>query len=542
MSVKQCNPRARLLFFCMFVLLSSFGCDSDRLSGSNGSSTLNRGLNIEPESLDPHRFSSNSAANVLRDIGEGLLTYSSSGVIVGGVAESWALSDDGLTYTFILRPNAKWQNGSLVTASDFVSSFRHLVSPSTASPYAELLLPIRNLNRIVLGELLPAQLGVFAIDSRTLRIELESPTAYFPQLLTHPSAFPIPEEATGDLEEKFGRSNNFVSNGAYSLSKWTVGSSISLVRNPNYWDNESTSFDSVTYHLIQESSELDRYLAGDLDITDNVDGAMFKNIMNERPNELRVYPHLGVYYYGFNLTKGIFSNKPQLRRALSMAVDREKLVERIIGRGEQPAYGWVPPGIDGYVSRSFDYSHLQPDERKEEAQRLYASAGYGPENQLKFELRYNSSSVEKRIALAIVSMWRDVLGAEVTLVGEEFQVLLSNIQEMSVTEMFRLSWTGDYNDPLTFLQLFETGNPSNLTGYSNTDVDEFLDNAASNIDSAARFDFLAKAETAAIADHPVIPLYFYVGKHLVRESVEGWQDNILDIHYSKHLSQLNGVE
>ena len=287
MSVKQCNPRAIFLFFCMFVLLSFCGCDSDRLSGSNGSGTLNRGLNVEPESLDPHRFSSNSAANVLRDIGEGLLTYSSSGAIVGGVAESWALSDDGLTYTFILRPDAKWQNGTPVTASDFVSSFRHLVSPNTASPYAELLLPIRNVNRIVLGELLPAHLGVFAIDSRTLRIELESPTAYFPQLLTHPSAFPMPDETTGDLEENSGRSKNYVTNGAYSLSKWIVGSSISLVRNPNYWDNDSTSFDSVTYHLIQESSELDRYLAGDLDITDNVDGAMFKNIMNERPNELQ---------------------------------------------------------------------------------------------------------------------------------------------------------------------------------------------------------------------------------------------------------------
>lgn len=542
MSVKQCNPRARLLFFCMFVLLSSYGCDSDRALGGNGSSTLNRGLNVEPESLDPHRFSSNSAANVLRDIGEGLLTYSASGAIVGGVAESWSVSDDGLTYTFFLRPDAKWQDGSQVTASDFVSSFRHLVSPSTASPYAELLNPIRNVNRIVLDELPPEDLGVFAIDSRRLRIELESPTAFFLQLLTHPSAFPIREEATVSLVENVGRSKNYVNNGAYSLSKWIVGSSISLVRNPNYWDNDSTSFDSVTYHLIQESSEPDRYLAGDVDITDNVDGAMFKNLMNERPNELRVSPQLGVYYYGFNLTKGIFSNKPQLRRALSMAVDREKLVERIIGRGEQPAYGWVPPGIDGYVSSTFDYSHLQPDERKEEAQRLYASAGYGPENQLTFELRYNSSSVEKRIALAIQSMWRDVLGAEVTLVGEEFQVLLSNIQEMSVTEMFRLSWTGDYNDPLTFLQLFETGNPSNLTGYSNPDVDAFLDSAASNIDSDARFNLLAKAESTAVADHPVIPLYFYVSKHLVRESIGGWQANILDIHYSKHLSHLNGVE
>ncbi len=529
-------PQARLFVVCAIVFLCSCGCSGGHSPNDDAGISLNRGLNVEPDSLDPHRFASNSAANVLRDIGEGLLTYSADGALVGGVAESWSLSDDGLVYTFHLRPDAKWQNGSGVVAPDFVYSFRRLVTPNIASPYAEFLSPIRNAYRIITGELPPSDLGVVAIDALTLEIELDLPTAYFPQLLTHPSSFPIRELSMREQGENLGRSGGLVTNGAYTLVNWSLGSNISLVRNTNYWDNERTGYDLVTYHFVQESAEINRYRAGELDVTANVDGAMFKLMRNERPTELKVSPYLGVYYYGFNLTRGIFSNNPDLRRALSMAINREDLVEHITGRGEQPAYGWVPPGIDGYASKSFDYSQMSSDEREDAARRLYEKAGFGQDNPLKFELRYNTSDVQKRIAVAVQSMWREVLGVEVTLVNEEFQVLLSNIRAMTVTEMFRLSWTGDYNDPLTFLQLFKTDNPSNLTGFTSSTVDAFLDEAASLVDTGARFESLANAEAAAIDDHPVVPLYFYVSKHLVRENVVGWQDNVLDIHYSKHLS------
>jgi ABC-type oligopeptide transport system substrate-binding subunit len=287
--------------------------------------------------------------------------------------------------------------------------------------------------------------------------------------------------------------------------------------------------------VVQESAEVNRFRAGDLDITANIDSAMFAAMLEERPDEVRVSSYLGIFYYGFNLKSELFSNKPGLRRALSMAVDREALVEAITGRGELPAYGWVPPGINGYKSQSLDYSILSKSQREIEARRLYEAAGYSSDNPLAFELRYNTSTVQTRIAVAVQSMWRDVLGVEATFINEEFRVLLSNIQSMQVTEMFRLSWTGDYNDPLTFLQLFESGNPSNLTAYSNPRVDALLKEAAAEVDTLARMALLEEVETTAISEHPVIPLYFYVSKHLVRKNIVGWQDNVLDFHYTQHL-------
>jgi len=531
--MRTINPYFSAIVFPLFLLLAA--CSNGRDAQEESESVLNRGLSVEPESLDPHRHFSNSAAKVLRDIGEGLLTYSASGTLTGGVASSWNISDDGIDYIFEIRQDAKWSNGDPLTSGDFVFALRRLVSPDTASPYAEILKPIRNAEQILRGEIPPNKLAVFAIDQKTLRIELSTPTPYFVQLLTHPSAFPLHANSVRILGDKFSRPGSFISNGAYELKERNVGSSIELTRNRNYWRDSATGFDRVTYHVVQESAEIDRFRAGELDITANVDGSMFKAMLQERPDELKVAPYLGTYYYGFNLNNEPFSENLDLRRALSMAVDREGLVEVVTGRGEEPAYGWVPHGIDGYKSQSFDYLSLTKKERENEARRIYKKAGYDSDNPVRFELRYNTSVVQTRIALAVQSMWREVLGAEVTLVNEEFRVLLSNIQSMEMTEMFRLSWTGDYNDPYAFLQLFETGNPSNLTGFANSNVDELLEAAASEADEVVRMSLLADAEAAALVEHPVIPLYFYVSKHLVRESVEGWQDNVLDFHYSQHL-------
>jgi len=522
-----------LIFVCILLVL--YACSNDGEAIDESTAALNRGLNVEPESLDPHRFTSNGAADILRDIGEGLLTYSANGSLIGGVASSWQVSADGLVYTFELREEAKWMNGDPVTSSDFVFALRRLVDPEIASPYGLLLESIDNASQIVKGELSPAELGVVAIDDDTLQIELSVPTPYFVQLLTHPSAFPLHANSVIELADEFSRPGNFVSNGAYTLIDWTVGSRISLERNSNYWRDSETGFDRVSYHVVQESAEVNRFRAGDLDITANIDSAMFAAMLEERPDEVRVSSYLGIFYYGFNLKSELFSNKPGLRRALSMAVDREALVEAIIGRGELPAYGWVPPGINGYKSQSLDYSTLSKSQRETEARRLYESAGYSSDNPLAFELRYNTSTVQTRIAVAVQSMWRDVLGVEATLINEEFRVLLSNIQSMQVTEMFRLSWTGDYNDPLTFLQLFESGNPSNLTAYSNPRVDALLKEAAAEVDKLARMALLEEVETTAISEHPVIPLYFYVSKHLVRKNIVGWRDNVLDFHYTQHL-------
>lgn len=500
-------------------------------------SVLHRGLLTDPEAVDPHKARSTQAGDILRDLYEGLLSHSATGELVPGVAEEWTISDDGLTYTFTLREDARWSNGDPVTADDFVFSLQRLVDPETAAFYSNLVGDIVNASAIVAGELPPTELGVEAEDERTLVIRLQRPVPYMLGLLTYLSTYPVHRaslEAHGD--EAF-RPGNLVSNGAYVLEAWAPGSLLSLRRNEHYWNNADTAIDVVRYHVVvQELTQLNRFRAGELHVTDTVPPDAFAEVREKYAENLHIAPYLGVHYYGFNLTRPLFRDNPAIREALSLAIDREVLVERITGRGEQPAYSWVPPGVDNYEPRRMNYADETQEVRNTHARRLLAEAGYGPDNPLEIELRYNTSDTQRRMAVAIQAMWNDVLGVETTLVNEEFQVLLANMRAAEVTEVFRSSWIGDYNDAHTFLSIFESGNPSNMTRYSNAEYDDLMQRAANEVNPDHRRLLLEEAERVLLADHAAIPVYFIVSKHLVADAVRGWGDNVLDYHYSRHLS------
>lgn len=524
----------QLVSIGLTLVLTSVSCSRPSDLGDQ-LSVLNRGLNGAPDSLDPHKFHSTQAAEVLRDIGEGLLRYSAKGELVGGVASHWDISEDGLRYMFYLRPEARWSNGQPVTASQFVLSIQRLTAPSTGSPNSDLVSAITNSESVIAGTMPPSSLGIIALDDHRLSISLSAPTPQFFYLLEHPSTFPIYVASIEDQLAHVDGEHQYVTNGAYRFERQIVGSIIELRRNQYYWDNQNTKIDGVNYHIVNEAAEFNRYRAGELDITGNVAPSFFPIIRMDIPDELHVSPYLAVYYYGFNLNKPPFSGNKILRRALSMAIDRATLVEHVTGRGEDPAYGWVPNGLINYTGQRFDYAQYSNSQRSSEARRLYRDAGYGPNNPLKFELRYNTSDVQQRIALAIQSMWHDVLGADVTLINEEFKVLLSNIRDGEITQMFRLSWTGDYNDPQAFLRIMESDNPSNMTGYSNELVDSLMVSAGKTLDSVKRRQLLEYTERLVLDDHPVIPIYFYVSKHLVKPTVMGWTENVLNIHSSQHL-------
>jgi oligopeptide transport system substrate-binding protein len=520
----------------LFICLAITSCGGSTEPGSSAS-VLHRGLGSDPESLDPHKARSTQAADVLRDIGEGLLGYSETGELLPAAATSWEISEDGLTYTFQLRPDARWSNGDAVTAEHFVFSLRRLVNPATAAFYAQALEAIVNSQEVVAGELPTSDLGVEAIDPLTLKVTLQQPTPYLLGLLTHPSTFPVHPGSVAEHGDAFSRAGNLLSNGAYVLANWEPGSVLELVRNEHYWNNAATALDAVHHHVLtQEVTEYNRYRAGELHLTGNVPPERIQQIREEMPDELFLSTYLGVYYYGFNLTKPPFKDNPQLREALSMAVDRAVLVEKITERGEAPAYSWVPPGVDNYDPRRFNYAELSQDERNVRARNLYREAGYSKDNPLQVELRYSTSDTQQRLALAVQSMWRDVLGVETTLLNEEFQVLLANMREREVTQVFRGSWIGDYNDAHTFLSILQSGNPSNMPGYENELYDSLMLKAANQVDPDKRRAYLEEAERVLLADHPVIPLYFYVSKHMVSPEVVGWGDNVLNYHYSQHLS------
>lgn len=528
---------ARTATLVLGLALLLGGCGSADNAGDQRPSLLNRGTGAEPESLDAQKARTTQAGDVQRDIGEGLTSYTPSGELTPAAAMSWALSEDGLQYTFRMRADARWSNGEPVTADDFVYSFRRLVDPDTAAFFAQFVGAISNATEIIAGELPPERLGVAAIDAHTLQITLQNAVPYFPELLTHPATFPVHRASIEKHGDAHARPGNLVTNGAYKLSAWEVGSYIEVERNDYYWNNKATAIDRVRHHVTpQPLAELNRYRAGELHTTSNVAAELFAQMREERPDELRVSPALATYYYGFNMTKPPFADNPQLREALSMAIDRQVITDTVVGRGETPAYGFVPPGVSNYDARNVGWSDMPANERHVKARELYREAGYSRGNPLKVEIRYNTSEAHKRIALAVQSMWRDVLGVEATPVNEEFQVLLSNIRAAEVTQVFKDGWTGDYNDAHTFLTILESDNPANMPRYKNEEYDELMQRAAASTDMKERQIWLEEAEASMLRDHPIIPIYFFVNKSMVSPRVRGWGDNVLNYHYSQHLS------
>jgi len=534
--------KAGLLALALCVLASCGGGESQPGSGAaapptqSDLNTLRRGNGPEPDSLDPQRARTDAAFNILRDLFEGLTAVGPDGGAVPAAAESWTLSADGLEYTFRLREGLRWSNGDPVTAGDYVAGMRRLADPATASPYAQVLEPVVNAAAITRGEKRPEDLGIVAPDDRTLVIRVQNPTPYLLGLLAHPSTSPVHGPTLAQHGAEFARPGRMVSNGAFVLDDWIVGSHLVARRNKNYWNDAATRLERVHFlHHADGSTEFRQYRAGEIDVTAVVPSQPFGWIKENLPGELHIAPQLSVYYYGFNLTRPPFKGNPGLRRALSLVIDREKLTSAVTGVGEAPAYGWVPRGVADYTPQQFDYASKPYAERVQEARALYRAAGYSPERPLSVEIRYNTGEVHNRLAVAIAAMWKDALGVETTLYAEEFRALLQSIQARSETQVFRSSWVGDFNDAYSFAQLLQTGFGINLTGYSNPRYDNLLAEATRQSDPARRRALLEEAERVMLADHPVLPLYFYVNKHLVKPYVRGWTDNVMNVQYSKNL-------
>lgn len=522
-------------FVATAVLLATCG---ERESAAPGAPlVLNRGNGAEPESLDPQRARTDSELYILRDLYEGLTALDAEARPVPAAASAWTLSQDGRVYTFQLREGLRWSTGEPVVAEDFAFALRRLVDPRTASPYAEVVDVIEQAADITAGHAPPESLGVEAPDPRTLVIRLKSPAPYLPGVLSHPSTFPVHRPSLAQHGREFSRPGHSVSNGAFVLEAWTVGSHIAAHRNPNYWDNAHNHIDRINYlQIADQAAELTRYRAGELDVTYTVPAAQFKWVRENLGAELQVSPQLSTYYYGFNLYRPPFKDKRDLRLALSMVIDRELLTESVTGRGELAAYGWVPVGVADYTSQTPAWARLPFEQRVAEARRLYAAAGYSAAKPLKTEIRYNMEESHTRLAVAIAAMWKEHLGVETSLVGEEFKVLLQNIDKRNVTQVFRSSWVGDYNDAYTFAQYLKSDFGLNLPGYRNPRYDALLTEAATETDSARRRVLLEEAERLMLGDQPLLPLYFYVNKHLVKPYVKGWRNNVMNVQYSKNLT------
>ncbi len=502
----------------------------------DGTTVLRRGNGAEPETLDPHQARSVTAANILRDLYEGLVSRAPDGTLEPGGAASWQISDDGLIYTFKLRENGRWSNGEPVTAEDYVYGLRRSVAPATGSAYAQMLSPIVNASAIIAGEKAPETLGVRALDDTMLEITLKAVTPYLLGILTHSSSYPVYRPAVEAHGRSFTQPENAVTNGAYKLDSWRVNSKIVLTRDTEYWDNANTDIDRVEYYPITDAnSELSRYQAGALDWAAMVPIPELETVKEHIPDQLHTHPTLGVYYYGFNLTREPFKDAPKLRQALSMAIDRQVIVDKITRGDEIPAYGWIPPVVRGYDGVEFDWTTLSEDERLTRARELYRAAGYSEDNPLHVEVRYNTNDGHKKIASVIASMWRGALGIDVTMINEEWKVFLQNVQERQVTEVYRGGWIGDYNDPNTFLEIMNSDFGLNGAGYHSERYDTLQQRAAHMPAGDEREAVIREAESVLLADSPVIPLYFYTSKVLLKPYVKGFVGNATSTYYSKDL-------
>lgn len=504
-------------------------------AGPQSPTTLHRGNGSEPDTMDPHKGEGTSGANICRDLFEGLVATAADGTLEPGAAESWEISDDRMTYTFNMRRDGRWSNGDPVTAHDFVYGLRRSADPATLSSYSQILAPILNAEAVIAGEKPPEDLAVEALDEYTLVIRLKGPTPYFLELLTHATTFAVHRQSVEKFGNRFARPGNLVSNGAYKLDDWVVQSHVRLVKNPYYHGADDVRIETVFFYPIENSSvELKRYRAGELDWTDALPHQQLDWVRKNLPDELRIAPYFGSYYFGFNVIRPPFRSQPGLRRALTMVIDRNILTKKVTGAGELPAYTYVPP-VPGYASPVPDWALWTREQRLAEARRLYREAGYGPDNPLKFEIRYNTSENHRRISLALAAMWKQALGVQTTLLNEEFKVFLETRKSKAITEVFRAAWIGDYQDPFSFLEIMHSTHGQNDLGYANANYDELIQASMVEPDPHRRIRQLEEAERILLEDQPVIPLFFYVSRRLVKPWVKGWEDSLLDYHPTRHM-------
>jgi oligopeptide transport system substrate-binding protein len=498
---------------------------------------LRRGNGAEPESLDPHGARSEAALTILRDLYEGLTQIGPDGAPLLAAADQCAISADGLLYRFHLRPLARWSNGEPVVAEDFAAAWRRLVDPHTAAPYAQLLAPVQGAEAITRGQAPVSALSVRGIDPSTLEVRLAHPTPYFLALLSHPATFPINRAVFERHGRSFAKPGVMATNGAFVLTRWDFGSHLVAIRNRRYWNDAATRLDGVEYYsMVEPATELRAFRSGALDVTSTIPGAQFTWIKEHLGAALHVAPQLGVYYLGLNMRRAPLAGSPQLRQALSLVIDRERLVESVTGTGESPAYTLVPAQTGNYSPPVPEYAGWPMPRRVARARQLLAEAGMAQSPPV-LELRYNSSELHNRIAVAVARMWKEALGLDTTLHAEEFKVLLQDIERGDVTQIFRASWLADYNDAFGFLQPLQSSSGINLPHYSSTEYDALLVRAANEAEADPRRVLLQRAEQVMLADQPLIPLYFYVAKHLVSAQVTGWRDNAMNVVYSKDLAK-----
>lgn len=523
-----------VLPFTVAALLALASCTKRETPVAEGyrTKTLLIGNQNEPASLDPHVVDAYTDGIILTTLFEGLTVLdekTSQGL--PGVAEKWDISPDGLTYTFHLRANAQWSNGEPVTARDFAYAFERILTPAMGAGYSYMLWPLKNAEKYNKGELKEfSAVGVAVVDDRTLRLTLERPTAYLPSLVSHPTWMPVHRGTIEKLGRRDDRANpwtrpgNLVGNGPFTLTEWAPNARIVVTKNARYWGAADTKLERIIFFPTEKADTEDlNFRAGQVHITFDVPKAKIAGYRAQSPSPVRIDPFLNITYLNFNTTKAPFTD-PRVRRALALAIDRDAISQRVLNGAFPAATSIVPPDSGGFTSRN------KVPTNYDEARRLLAEAGFpGGKDFPVIPVQVMNDENQPKMLEAIQAMWQRELGIRISIEPYEQKTWLQNQQSMQHT-LGVLGWTGDFADPVTFLDIFRTGNGQNWTGWGNQEYDALLDQAATTVDPRARFELFQKAEALLLETAPVAPLVHRARTYLIDPAVKNWDPAPLGFH------------
>ncbi|MBP6217363.1 MAG: peptide ABC transporter substrate-binding protein [Oligoflexales bacterium] len=493
------------------------------------------GNSAEPKVLDPALATGAIEAHIIDNLFEGLTTIDPyTGEPLPGAASSWTISPDGLNYTFTLRKNLCWSDGTKLTAEDFRWAWVRALEPKTASEYGYQLYPVKNAEAFNKGELKdPFQLGIHVVDTQTLNVNLEHPTPYFLRLTAFQTLYPTPKHLISK-NNNWTDATRMVSNGPFKLAEWSINKHIKLVSNPYYWDKDQVKLKEAYFLPIENGdTEEKNFLSGDLDITSTVPALRLQHYRTQQKdklanvwNPLKTNPFLAVYFYRLNVTKPPLNNI-KVRKALAMTIDRKLLVERVTRGGQIPYTAFTPP-IDTYSTPG--KLDISPSAKTiEAAQKLLAEAGYpNGQGMPPLDILYFNNEDEKKIAIAIQQMWNKSLHINVGLFNQEWKVYLDRQLKLDYT-IARSRWIGDYPDPNTFLDMFVTNGGNNQTGWSNKDYDHLIRQAALEPDPHKRNELFQKNENILLEELPVIPIFIFTNIRLIAPYVQMFKPGTHDI-------------
>lgn len=491
--------------------------------------TIEIGNQVDPKDLDPQKISGIQEEHIINQLFEGLYMQDPKNLkVIPGVAESHTLSKDGKTYTFKLRKDAKWSNGEPLTAEDFVYSFKRLGDPKTTSEYIHHAWLIKN------GKADFTNMAVTAKDPQTLVVELEYPVPYFLHLLEHFSFMPVHKASIEKHGDKWTRAGNLVSNGPYALTRWDTNKILSVKKNEHYWDKKKVTIEQANIYPIENmDTEEQMFLTKKLHVTSAVPIEKVEKWRGDKTGVYQNVPYFAVYLYRLNTKKPPLDDV-RVRRALAMSIDRDQIVRLVLKGGQLPATCYTAPKAGEF----YDCKNLFPEKASiKHAQKLLSDAGYpgGKGFPSTVEVIYNTADIHKKVAEAIQQMWKKNLNIDVKITNMEWKVLLSNVDAGNYS-IARGSWTGDFLDPVTFLNLWRTDNGKNNTGFSDPKYDGLLDQAAKEPNLKKRAKLLMDAEKLAAEGVPAIPIYVFARQYLIAPEVSGWYPNILGKWYLKYVS------